>query len=159
VDKQQETSLLESIATMAKALSVEADVAPIKQVPLAKYKAQTPWNPEGKPEHVRPKLRRTVYLSNRRLSESFLSDEEITLLNRIKAGKYNERRWVVVETDGEADGSAISIIIPNKTPEDRMRLKGEAPDIATVLRRIIAEQEANEASTPSRKAKDEPGTL
>jgi len=143
-DDLDNRTLIESIAKIANTL---AD-GPTRQIPLAKYKPVTPWNPTG--EKNRPKLKRTVFMGGSRLRESFLSSEEIELLNQIKPGKYNGRRWTIVETDGDTEGGTITILVPNKTPEDRVRLKGEVRDLTELCKKIIAEQNANDPK--SRKA-------
>lgn len=150
MERKDESALLESIHKIAESL----DNGPIKQVPIAKYAAQTPWNPTG--DKRRPTLRRTVYMSGSRLREQLLSNEEIRLLNQIKPGKYNDRRWLVIETDGgDAEGGAITILIPNRTPEDRVRLKGEAHSLTALLTKIIEEQQANDPAV-TRKAAPAP---
>lgn len=128
------STLVQSIAKMAN----QTENGPVRQVSVAKAKYCTPWNPTG--EKKRPKLKRPTYMSGARLREIMLSSADITLLNQLKAGKYNQKRWVVTERDGGAEGSAIDVMIPNKTMEDRIRLKGEAFNLNMLLTKIVAEQ-------------------
>jgi hypothetical protein len=146
-EKSAERTLLESLVKIAGSL----DNGPVRQIPLSKFKPETPWNPTGEP--YRESLKRTVYMSGARLREPFLSQEEISLLNKIHAGLYNGGRWVVIERNGSGgEGGAVDIIVRNKTQEDRIRLMGEAPDLTTLLKKIIAEYESNNEAPKSKRA-------
>ncbi len=108
-------------------------------MPLSKAIIRTPWNPTGAKK--RPNLARPTYLSGARLKEITLSTEEITLLNQLKPGKYHGKKWVVVERDGDKDGSAIDVLVPNRTPEQKLEHQAAVKDLADMLRQIVAEQE------------------
>jgi len=140
-------SLIESIAQMARNQQEANEAGPIKQIPISKTKIQTPWNPSGNKK--RPVLRRVTWLNGYRLREIMLSDREIELLNQLRSGRYNNNRWTVIEAAGstitEGDGpdaknGEVSVFVPNKTQADRLRLKGEAPDLETLLMKMIDEQ-------------------
>jgi hypothetical protein len=92
----------------------------------------------------RSKLTRTVYMGGAKLRESSLSNAEVVLLNKLRAGKYNGGRWTVLERNkGGSDGGAIDIFVPNATQEDRVRMAMEAPTLTALCTKIIEEFEAN----------------
>lgn len=136
MNEAQNQTLLESIATIASNLGSKVRKITTHEYVTARSK--------------RVKLRRQVYMSGAKLKESFLSEEEITLLNKIQPGLYNEQRWAVLGRSANGGDGSIDIVVPNKTQEDRIRLMGEAPTLATMLKRIIAEQEADEAPKSKR---------
>ncbi len=134
----REAALLEILGR----LSERQDEGPIKQVPVARALYRTPWNPTGKKN--RPKLKRATYLNGFRLREMRLTEENIALLNKVKAGKYQDRKWVVVESDGDSEdgGASVNIWIPNKTVQDRLKLanKSAGRGLAALLELIVEEQ-------------------
>lgn len=154
-DSVEQTAATLDVATLLKLLAQQSDAmtkianasenGPLRQVPISKAKIKTPWNPEGKKN--RPELRRPTYLTGARLREILLSEDEINLLNQVKPGKYHGKRWLVTERDGDKEGSAVDIYLPNKTQEDRLALKGDARDLKHVLEQIIAEQNARETQS------------
>lgn len=109
-------------------LAEASENGPIKQIPLAKAKIRTPWNPEGLRDEERPELAMTTYLNGFRLRESLLSSLEIELLNKVRNGKYNRKRWTVIVKQGEEEGSGGEkiIYIPNKSQGDRIKLAQDA---------------------------------
>lgn len=117
---------------------------PIPQVPLARAKFETPWNPTG--ARYRVEFKRPTYINGHRLREIMHSEEEITLLNQLKAGRYGPgKRWVVLETDGDVnDGGAtkLNIYWPNKTLQQRMDLKNYARNLTEMLQQMISEQKS-----------------
>jgi hypothetical protein len=120
----------------------QGETGPIRQVSVAKAKIRTPWNPTG--AKVRAKLSRTVRMNGFTLRERMMSDEEITLLNQVQPGKYHDKKWVVMQVDGDADGSAIDLFIPNKTHADQIETvrASVTGDLAGILRVIVAEHAA-----------------
>jgi len=108
-------------------------------VPFHKIKHDTPWNPTGKRERV--KLRRPTFISGYPVNPMMHTEEEITLLNEVKPGRYNNRRWEVTRFD---DGS-IDIRYPNRTFEQRMEMALKAPSISELCKQIIAEREQQDA--------------
>jgi hypothetical protein len=125
-------------------LVTRTEAGPIPQVPLARAKIATPWNPKG--DRVRPTLSRPTYLNGHRLREITLSNEEITLLNQLTPGRYRNRKWLVVDTDTDGQGSAVQVYLPNKTEADRLEMKSVAKDLADALRLIVAEAEARKTA-------------
>jgi hypothetical protein len=153
--QDQLLALLGSNAQMAQAIMKIAESSergPIKQIPLAKAVIRTAVNPEGKKDHRRPKLKRATYLNGYRLREALLKEEEIKLLNTVKAGRYHNKKWSVreVEAGDDESGSSINIYVPNKTQGDRLLLAQAAVHptdpkrngLIAVLDKIIAEQTA-----------------
>lgn len=140
----QKQTVEEMLVGVLGKLAERQDEGPIKQIPIAKAKYRTPWNPTGAKRKF--KLKRATFLNGFRLRENRLHDETIQLLNQLKAGKYQNRKWVVVEADGDQDNegmnSTVSIWIPNKTVGDRLKLAelGGQRGLPALLELIIAEQ-------------------
>lgn len=112
---------------------------PIKQIPIGKAKIKTPWNPTGSKR--RPKLRRITRMNGFRLGEMTLSDDEIRGLNQIKAGKYNNGRWVVIESDSNESGASVELFVQNKSQQDRLELAKICPKgLIDILAKILADQ-------------------
>lgn len=116
---------------------------PVKQVPIHKAKHVTPWNPEGK--FKRPQLERKTYMNGHPMSENMMTEEEIKLANQLKPGKYQDRQWVVVHTDGEGD-SEMFIYIPNKKLDQRMAMQSKAKSFVDICRLIIDEQKSSKTA-------------
>lgn len=143
-------------ALLLKALSKQADSmgriaeineqSTIRQIPLTKVIIKTPWVPEGTLEANRPQLRRATYISGARCREILMSFKEIELANQLKAGQYHDGKWLVMER-GQGDGSSVDILIPNKTLEQRIELKGSVRNFEDLLQQIIDEQHAREKKT------------
>jgi hypothetical protein len=118
-----------------------------KQVPIGKAKIRTPWNPSGNPRKVKLKFKQ-LYQNGSRVNPDMMSEEEISLVNQLKPGRYNKRKWEVVKRRDKS----IDIRVPNKTLQQRMTLKGEAKDFAAIVQKILLEQEEQ----ATRKAKGLP---
>lgn len=132
--------------TMKELLKKLVDVQlaqPIPQKSMAQAIYRTPFNPTGKKR--RPKLSRKTLMNGHPLSEAFLTDREILLLNQLKAGKYQNRRWTVTELDGEGT-STVQLFIPNKTQADRIEMAQKGKTLADLLDLIIAEQKSVKAA-------------
>lgn len=150
VDQLSQLILNNNIMAQAMLKLAEAsENGPIKQIPLAKAKIRTPWNPEGLRDDERPELAMPTYLNGFRLRESLLSSLEIELLNKVRNGKYNRKRWTVIVKQGEEEGSGGEkiIYIPNKTQADRIRLAQDSVHptepkkngLVAILERMIEE--------------------
>jgi hypothetical protein len=110
-----------------------------KQISLAAYRAKTPFNPTG--DRTRPKLTRRTFQNGARLREHFLTNEEIDLLNKIKAGEYGSTvRVRVIETNDDGANPTVEIQYRNKTTDDRMAFKGEFHTFGDLLRAIVKQQ-------------------
>ena len=102
----------------------------------------TPFDPQGSIGGRRKvKLKYSaVYMNGARLNPVLMHDEEIGLVNQIKKpGLYNKRKWEVVRQN-----DSLEIHYKNRTFEQRMELKGDAPTFAAMCRVILAEQEERE---------------
>lgn len=136
------TAVLAQMTQVLSRLAGKAEAGPTPQIPFSKAKFCTPWNPTGKKYRVG--LTRDTWMNGHQLREGRLSEEEITLLNQLKPGKYHNKQWTVIETD-EGDGKhSIEIIIPNKTQEQRMALTiaHGGRGLVGICEKIIAEQNA-----------------
>jgi hypothetical protein len=89
----------------------------VQQVPLAKARIITPWNPTGKKNHERLRLTRNTYQNGARVVAERLTEEEIAAFNKLKPGRYGvDRKLVVIKRN---DGS-IELRYPNRSIEERM---------------------------------------
>jgi hypothetical protein len=84
------------------------------------------------------KLKKDFYQNGIRINPNFLTQQETVLLNQLKTGQYNHKKWQVKR---RRDGS-IDLRYPNKTFEQRMENKGIAVNLEAMLKLIITEQEA-----------------
>lgn len=138
-------ALLTTLANQGQAIQKllernEQHTGPTPQVPFAKFKQKTPWNPTG--AKYKP-LTRPTFLNGHRLKEKTLSQEEIDLLNQVKPGIYNGRKWTVIEQSTNENGAgAIKIYFPNKTPEQRMALMEDGRTLVELLQKLLREQNA-----------------
>lgn len=108
------------------------EAQPIPQQSVLQVKPVSPWNPEGKRDHERPKLSRNTYMNGFQLHESRMTEEEIHLANQLKAGKYQNRKWAVITQDGE-DGNAMFLYVPNKTLGQRMDMPRSFAEICRLI--------------------------
>jgi hypothetical protein len=140
-DKETVTTPSEqaNLAKVLERLADRADYGPTPQVRTGRAKIKTPWNPTGALD--RPSLSRSTFLNGHRLRETTLSDGEIAGLNQLKAGRYHNRKWLVVEADVDGrDESSVQVFIPNKTEADRLETKSVARNLQEILDLILAEQ-------------------
>src|SRR5690606_13275297 len=89
---KQETVSTDTLAELTGAIKALADQGRRKQVPVHQYTPQTPWNPSGTKRRVKLK-HPAVFQNGARLNPMMLSDEEIELLNRLRPGVYNRKKW------------------------------------------------------------------
>ena len=88
------------------------------------------FNPTGKPRPEYLKYE-SVYQNNIKINPDFLTNEEISLFNKIKPGRYNDRKWeVVVRDEGE---KTLELRYSNKSQEDRFDLIQKAPTLVAML--------------------------
>ncbi len=98
------------------------------------------FNPSGKPRKENLKYE-AVFQNGYKVNPEFMTDEEIALANRIKPGRYNDRKWeVIVREDGEA--RSLEIRYPSKSQEDRFDLMLKAPSFVQMATQILAELDA-----------------
>jgi hypothetical protein len=119
---QSQAQTNQRLTAALEAIAGRAETGPTPQIPFAQAKFQTPWNPTGEPYKV--ELSRPTWINGHRLRELLLSQEEIVKLNKLRAGKYHDRKWIVVESDGDSgeSSSMVSLFFPNKTPEQKIDL-------------------------------------
>jgi hypothetical protein len=110
-----------------------------RQVPAHQARQRTPWNPTGEPLKVRLKAP-AVFMNGARLHPKMLSEEEITLLNALKPGLYNKKKWTVTLRRDKS----IDIGYSNKTVKHRLELAREAPSLSDMCRKILTEAEARD---------------
>lgn len=100
------------------------------------------YNPTGKPRPEYLKYE-SAFQNGIKINPEFLTNEEISLFNRIKPGRYNDRKWEVVSRDeGE---KTIELRYPNKSQEERFDLIQKAPSLVAMLNLILSEQESKTA--------------
>lgn len=106
-------------------IAASQEHAPIRQIPLAKARIRTPWNPTG--DKKIPKLSRVTRLNGFRLKESRLKNDEIRAFNKLKPGKYHRGKWLVIASNDE-EGAAIDVYFPNKTAAHRIDFRSTCPN-------------------------------
>lgn len=103
-------------------------------------------NPTGRAD--RPRLKRKTVIFGGIQEELMLDDEEIELFNKVQPGRYNNRRWEVIERQDGPEDVWLEIRIPCNSRDERMALPGSLKEI---LRLMIEERKAKD------KAKQEKG--
>lgn len=119
-------------------VSAVRETQPPRKITFAERKARSPFNPSGNKKRV---LSRVMYQNGTRLMVNRLHDEEISLLNQLKPGKFVNGLVTVVEKDKGAE-QEIHIFYKSALPDDRMALKGEVKDFKEMLRRCVSEAKA-----------------
>lgn len=134
IDGEDLKSLVKSVGQLA-----ESQSSGFRKIRVHEAKFPTPWNPSG--ERRTLKLKPASFSQNgARINPALLSDEEITLINQLKPGVYNKKKWRVVRRRDKS----LDLQYPNESLEARFELKGEAGNLAGMLKMIITEQEAQE---------------
>lgn len=117
----------------------EARAEAIRQIPYNEILPVSPWNPTGKRDRV--KLTRPTYLHGIIVNPLTHTEEEITLWNKIKPGRYIDRK---VEVRMQQDGS-IDLSWPGAKTDARIEFYSRFPTLASLLQAVIAEREEKEA--------------
>jgi hypothetical protein len=110
----------------------------VRQLSYSEIKPTSPWNPEGK--RVRPKFTRNTYLHGILLNPLTHSEEEIHLFNKLKPGRYLDRK-VEVQRNNEGE---INLQWAGAKNDMRIEMYTQYPSMTLMLRAIIAEREAKE---------------
>lgn len=108
---------------------------PMQKKSILNRKKGGPWAPkDGSPKL---KLRRTHYQHAIRMSEDNLSNEEISLLNKIRPGSYCEGNLKVILRKDRG----IDIDYPVKTASQRLRLVNQygITNLKSLLERVLTE--------------------
>lgn len=122
------------------------ETAPIQQVHISRYVAKTPFNPTG--SKTRPKLRGLFLQNGGRMVEDRLTNDEITLLNKIRPGRYLDRRVEVIERTENGETS-VEIRYSNASMEQRLELKNRARNLKEMLQGILDEQKPSKEEKAS----------
>lgn len=145
VDSEDLKSLVRSVGQIA-----ENQKSEFKKIRVHEAKFPTPWNPSG--ERRTLKLKPTSVSQNGgRLNPALLSDEEITLINQLKPGLYNKKKWQVIRKRDKS----IDIRYPNASLASRFEMQSTAGSLAGMLRLIVTEQESQEARRKSGEPEDD----
>ena len=119
-------------------LAAKQDQGPIQQVPLPRAQLKTPWNPSGK-RIGRLKFSRDTWMNGNKLRDILHSEKEIALFNQIKAGRYLNGQVVVTEKFSTEGRDEVEIRVANKTTSDKIAQAMFAPDVETMLGKMLAE--------------------
>lgn len=114
---------------------VEAQNA-TRQKTVAEITEDSPFNNPSNPRTA--KLKGKFYQNGIMINPAFLTQQETELLNQLKTGQYNHKKWSVTR---RRDGS-LELRYPNKTIEQRMEHKNIARNLKEMLELILTEQEA-----------------
>lgn len=139
--KKDEDVSNEDIKSLVKSVAQIAENQPkFRKLGIHETTFPTPWNPSGERRSL--KLKPTALFQNgARVNPAMLSDEEIELINQLKPGLYNKKKWQVVRKRDKS----LHLHYPNATLEHRFDLNIQAQgQFAGMLRLIITEQEAQE---------------
>lgn len=131
----------DDIKSLVKSVAQIADNQPkFRKLGIHETKFPTPWNPTG--ERRTLKMKPAAFFQNgARVNVAMLSDEEITLINQLKPGLYNKKKWQVVRKRDKS----LHLHYPNATLEHRFDLNIQAGgQFAGMLKLIVTEQEAQE---------------
>lgn len=127
---QAETAMAVQIAqAIADALQANQ---PKHDVLFADRLPRSSFNPTGKRDR---KLRCDFFQNDGLMNIEFLHDEEISLLNQLRPGKYDSNGVIVTVVENDL-GESTEMRIHYKTKElaDRMRFKGEFKNLTEMLR-------------------------
>lgn len=109
-----------------------------RKVTFGEYDPRSPFQPDKK---LTLKLKRPCYQNGRFIDKAMSFNSEIDLLNRIThSGRYIERLVEVVVNQEGAD-ETVYISWNNRTPDQRMEMKGHAKNWEDMLRQIVVAQE------------------
>jgi len=87
------------------------------------------------------KLRAPFYQNGVMVRLDQLTDEQVTLINQLKPGRFNNRKWEIVKRRDRS----IDFRYPNKTVEQRMQNNMVARDLTGMLQLILTEAETQKA--------------
>ena len=107
----------------------------IRKVPYANFKRRSSFNPDGRKNR---KLIRRCYQNGYPMNVVVLHNEEIEILNRLKAGRYLNG-IVTVRVEEKGVDSTLNIIYKNKSADDKMELKNEFRNLTEFLKRADRE--------------------
>lgn len=137
--QDQMAQMMAAMLEIAKSLSsAEQRRESQRQLSITEIKPDSPWNPEGKRDRL--KLSRATSLHGIALNPLTHSEEEIALFNKLKPGRYIERR---VEVRMTQDGS-IDLSWPGAKNDTRIEFYSRFPTLVSLLQAVIAERTEKE---------------
>lgn len=110
-----------------------------RQLSYAEILPVTPWNPEGKRNRVG--FKRPTFMHGIQLNPLMHSEEEMALFNKLKPGRYIDRK---VEVQLTQQGE-INIQWAGARADTRIEMYTRFPSITLLLNAVIAEREAKES--------------
>jgi hypothetical protein len=87
------------------------------------------------------KLKQPFYQNGVMVKLEQLTDEQVELINQLKPGRYNHRKWEIVKRRDRS----IDFRYPNKTVEQRMQIAAQAGSLTGMLQIILTEAETQKA--------------
>jgi len=87
------------------------------------------------------KLKQPFYQNGVMVRVDQLTDEQVELVNQLKPGRFNNRKWEIVRRRDRS----IDFRYPNKTIEQRMQNASQAKDLTGMLQMILTEAETQKA--------------
>lgn len=116
--------------------------APKRKITIGEYDPRSPWHPKKANSVV---LTRLCFQNGFALNPDQLSNNEITLLNKIdRSGRYIERLVEVILRDDSAE-DVVEIRYRNKTADQRNDIARHCRSLEDMLTQIVRDQEAAEA--------------
>lgn len=117
---------------------INARAESVRQIPFNEVIPDTPWNPKGKRDRV--SFTRPTFLHGIALNPLMHTEEEIQLFNKLKPGRYLDRK---VEVQRGNDGS-MNLKWEGKKIDQRIMFYSEYPTISLLLSAIIKDREVKE---------------
>lgn len=118
---------------------MEARREAVRQLTYAEILPVSAVNPEGKRNRIA--FTRDTYLHGILLNPFQHTEEEIALFNKLKPGRYLDRK-VEVQKNNNGD---VNLVWEGGKNDNRMQMYSQYPSIVTMLKAIVAEREAKEA--------------
>jgi hypothetical protein len=138
--KQEPQNLTVEALANALTTAIQASKPPEKKTVFSR-KEKTPWSP--KEGEARLKLKRKLFQHGIAVDESFLTNEQIALANKVRPGSYCDG-WINVFRRRD---KGINIDYPVKTAAQRLRLGSFGIlSFDSLLERLIKEADAPKKS-------------
>lgn len=132
---QKELTQADVNLMLAQTMKQLVDNQPIKKVPWARFKTKSSFNATGKRRRI---LERRCYQNGKRMFIPNLFDEEISLLNQVKPGKYIKGMVTIVEQQNGSN-TDLHIIYANATETQRFANMQEWRSLTELLKRCVTE--------------------
>lgn len=140
---ERDLKMIEMIAGVVSksTLQVQNEIKPIENPRPSKVSV---FNPTGE---KKPKLTRRVIFCCHEEKENELKAEEILLYNQLQPGRYNNRKWEVLEReDPFGEKNTLEIRLPVDTTDNRMELAYKAPSLVAICELMIKEAKSRPAA-------------